>query len=423
MGKAVDSFVEGLDQEAKGIMKELATAMDTDFETKLEESQSEVAKMKETFKSYGMNWDKATPEDVKLIKSLKEGGAVTEGTSEERLKSLGGMFAAYAGSKGSMQVAKELVKGWNENPAIINKSAVKDIEKAINTTNFAGGGAVVSDVYSNDFIMALRNQEFMSKLGIRRVNFTGGNYIIGKHNAGVTGAYVGETKKIKKDQQVFGNVTLTPKKAGVIVPIANEWIDNADAGAFENVTRDALNAMEELTGYTFLEGAGTQHTPKGLSKLANAGNKTASAGTTVANIIADLLYGRKQLTANKINIRKAGLILNPAQVTYLMGLRDADGWVFKDEMMTGKLFGTPYHETTAAISTKMYYADFDKIYEASSKGLIMSQSDSATFTNAAGEEVNSFEQDMSVMRLILNHDFGTQYDRAIAIVNSISWGN
>ena len=122
-------------------------------------------------------------------------------------------------------------------------------------------------------------------------------------------------------------------------------------------------------------------------------------------------------------MRKPASIINPAQETHLMGLRDSDGWVFKDEMMTGKIFGMPYFATTAALNTKVYFADFDKIYEASNRSLEMAQSDSATYTDSNGNSVNAFEQDESLMRLIYAHDFGTQYDTAITVITSVSWGN
>ena len=429
MGKAQElekKLANFEDGSTKDFMNEIVKSV-SGLETEMEQSKELIAKQKEELTKMGIDPETATPETIKMIKSIKEGGQATEeGNREDRLKALGGMLGAFAGAKNSKDVAKQTVSGW-EAMARTNeqKEFVKSIAKAVESTTFEGGAAVVSPVYSNDFVMALRDQIFLSKLGLRRVNFVGGEYIIGKHNAGVTGAYVGETKKISKDQPKFGNIVLKPKKAGVIVPIANEWLTNADAGAFQNVTLDAINAMEELMGQTFLEGSGTQYTPQGLSKM--AGNSTNTAGTTVANIITDLLYGRKTLTANKIQIRKPALIMNPAQETHLMGLRDSDGWVFRDEMLTGRLFGAPYYATTAATvsssKSKLYYLDADKIYEASNKSLTMAQSDAATYTDANGVSVNAFEQDMSIMRLIYAHDFGTQYENAIAIVEQVAWGN
>lgn len=430
MSEAINKILSKFDDETAGVMKEafeeFARTSEKDFEERMEKSQEEVAKMKETFKGMGIDFNTLTTDQAKVIKeAITSGGKRDEGTREERLKALGGVLSAFAGAKGNLEIAKQSVDVWvNKAVTAEEKDFAKSIQKAVNTTTFEGGGAVIQTVYSNDFIGALRDQEFMSKLRLRRVNFVGGQYIIGKHNAGVTAAYVGETKKVNKDQPKFGNVVLTPKKAGVIVPISREWLTNADMGAFENVTRDALNAMEELRGYTFLEGTGTEHTPKGLATMVNDANVQASAGPSVANIVTDLLYGRKKLSSSKINIRAGAYILNPNQVTHLWGLRDttAEGFVFRDEMMTGKLFGYEYHETTAAAS-KVYFADFDKIYEASNRNLEMQQANQASYVDSNGNQVNLFEQDMEAMRLIHAHDFGTQYDKAIAIVKTVAWGN
>lgn len=429
MSKKLDEIVGKLDPSVAGVMKEFAEDIKGDFQAELEKSNEEIKKQKEMFKAMGIDWDKESPETLKMLKSLKDGvSKPSDSSREERLKALGGLFGAYAGSKGSMSVAKEMVKNWKNDPVNLSqKDFLETVEKAVETSTAQGGGIVVSDVYSNDFIMALRDQEFISKLGLRRVNFTGGRYIIGKYNAGVTGAYAGETKKIAKDQPKMGNVILMPKKAGVIVPIANEWIVNADQGAFKNLTMDSLNAMEELRGYTLLEGIKTEHTPGGLSSMVNASNVKATAGITNVQVISDLLYGRKQVTQSKIQIRKGALIMNPAQEIYLMGLQDNGRFLFRDEMITGKLFGMPYHVTTAARITssksKLYFADFDKIYEASNRGLEMRQSDSATYVNGNGTSINAFEQDMELMKLTYAHDFGTQYDKSIAIVENIAWGN
>ena len=407
------------------------------IEAKAVEAKEEIIKMKEMFKGAGLDWDKATSEQVqdlkKAITGSSEGGALTELKKSSNFNEtlIGGVLLAYANGGGNINKARENLAYRIEKSKgkVSDKQLAMDTEvlKSLNTTVFENGGERLSEEVSSEFIQALRNETVREKLGIRRVNLNG-ILKYGKMNQGASASYYGETKATPKSQGKYGDIVLSEKKLGVWIPFSNEFRRNSVIGAMEDVMIDGRNAIIERSDLAFLEGENTEYEPKGLYKLANAGNIKTTNGATVANIIADLGRMPRLLRNNKITIVNGGYILHPNQYQALWDTRDEAGWVHRDDLRLGMINGFKVVVSnavplTTANKSKIYFADFSKIVEGIGRNLELGQFSEASYKNSAGEQVNLAEQDMSAIRLIMSHDFAAKYDTAISITTDVAWGN
>jgi len=400
-------------------------------------AKEDVIKMKENFAKVGLDFDKATPEEVSKMKDIISGKyeAVQEIKKDSKFNQnvLGGVFLAYANGSGNIDLAKQRFESYMNNVEKSSKATEKakaynqEILKALNTSVFEDGGQKLNDETSTDFIEALRNATVREKLGIRRVGMKG-LLRYGKMNQGATAGYVGETKKISKTQPKLGEIVLQEKKLGCWIPFSNEFRRNTTPGAMEDIITDARNAMVERSDLAFLEGTGTQYEPQGLAKLVNAStNVKATAGTSVDNIITDLGKLPKLVREGKISIVNGGYILHPNQYQALWDTRDAAGWVHRDDLRMGMINGFKVVASTAVPlvsgKSKLYFADFSKIIEGIGRTLELAQFAEASYVNEADETINLAEHDMSAIRILMAHDFAAKYDKAISIITDVAWGN
>lgn len=349
-------------------------------------------------------------------------------------QAFGRIVRAIANSKregtGAQGVADTL-KAWGDTDLSDKVIA----QKALSATSATGGGFLVPEEFSTDIIVLRRAATVVRQLGPREMPMGNGTINIPKLTAAASGGYIGENANLTKSEQTFGNVTMTFKKLGVLVPISNDLIRFSSPQADGLVRDDVVRGLSVTEDQAFIRGDGTNGTPKGLRYWVPAANLIQANGTVnLANVATDLGNAMLALMAQNVPFVRPGWIFAPRTWKYLTTVQNSNGfYVFRDEMMTGKLWGFPFKVTTSVPivltngsgtngnGSEVYFVNFDDMAIGDSQRLMIDVSTEAAYYNGS-TVVAAFSQDQTVIRAIAEHDFAARDANAIAVINGVSWG-
>lgn len=306
------------------------------------------------------------------------------------------------------------------------------IYKALEAGSATAGGFLIAPEFSIDIIELLRPMVVIRRMGPMVVPMTQGTLTIPKITAGSTASYIGESQNAPKTQPVFGNIVLTYKKLSALVPISNDLLRQSGASgtsADTIVRNDVVRAMAQREDAAFIRDDGTAATPRGLRHWAPAANVLVVTGTdTLPDIIDNL--GRMIQTLKDANVpmTRPGWMFAPRTERRLMTIQNAIGaYVFRDEMLGGKLWGIPYATTTqiptnlSTDQSEVYLVDFDDVVIGESTSLIVAVSTEAAYDDN-GTLRSAFSLDQTVMRVIAEHDFAVRRDVAVVVLTAVRWG-
>ncbi len=321
----------------------------------------------------------------------------------------------------------ELAKEW----------AAKDgnyarVLKSMTASDFGDGGAFIPSDLSAEFVGLLYNATAVRGMGARSVPVPNGVLNIGKLNTGATASYTGEATAVNASQGTTGQLSFSAKKLVTVLPVSNDLARRAAAALDAMLKDDLVQAAAVREDLAFISGDGSSSTPKGILNWTASGNKTNSAGTTLANVVTDLTWARRKLKDAKIPMVRPGWLMSPRSEEYLLGLRDsAGGFIFRDDMMNrGILFGFPYKATQqipdnlggGTNESKVYLVDFAQCLIGDTLAASVEVGPGAAYVDSTGTLVSGFSRDETVLRLISEHDFIMRYDTAAAIVQAVTWG-
>jgi len=112
----------------------------------------------------------------------------------------------------------------------------RDLQKL---TNIAGGYLVGTDYLSSNFIELLRNKMLVQQMGAKVMSGLHGDVAIPKQTGGATAFWVAEGQAPEHSQQIFGQVTLSPKSIAAYTDFSRKLILQASPD-IENLVRDDL---------------------------------------------------------------------------------------------------------------------------------------------------------------------------------------
>ena len=336
--------------------------------------------------------------------------------------------AMIAGRK-NIDEALRFSKGWNDD--VLNKTLTESV--------FDAGGALVPQEYAAEIIELLREEAAVLSLNPQRTPMPGGNITFRKVTAGATGYWVGDSEVITKSEQTFGDVKLTTKTLGILVPVNNKLLAHTAAtgvAADEIVLNDMIGAGGETLDLQLIRGNGTANKPTGLRYLCATSTNLltatmAGATPTLAEIVYDL--GRLVLAVmdKKIKVRRGGFIfatrvyMHLYTITNSLGLRE-----FRDEMDKGMLFGFPFRFTslipvtglTGTGQTEVTFADFSRILFGEDGPMKVDTFDGGAYS-VGGTVYSGISQNETVMRVMLDTDLQARHGgQEIAVLQNCEWG-
>lgn len=303
----------------------------------------------------------------------------------------------------------------------------KEVAKAL---SISGGGTVGGNLipvaFSTDMIELLRPAVAVRSLNPTEVDLSYGNLTIPRQSSSATAQYQGELTPIPVSQPAFDTLTLSAKKLTGFVAVSNDLIRRSPVNAEAIVRDDLVQTVARREDLAFLRGDGSSGTPTGLLNLAPSGNKITGGGVTLANAVTQLQSMIVTMQNANSRMLRPGWIFNPTVRWFLAGLRDGVGsFVFKNELDAGTLYGFPYRITTAIPNNltsgggthgaEIYLADFADVLIGNTMNMSVDMSDVASFVDGSSVQHNSFQEDMSVFRIITENDFNVRHTGSVAV--------
>lgn len=307
----------------------------------------------------------------------------------------------------------------------------------------------------------------MRSAGPRVLPMPRGTMTLPDQASAATASYGNENKPITKSEPSLNRIVATYKKLTALVPVSNDMMRYADPAVDAFVRDDLVRVMALREDLAFLLGDGTADTPRGFLSFANGwvatkGGTIGVWSTTANSIFAvnavdppnstggnfitanqtvDLTSVQNALagavnrldTANVPETRRAWFF-HPRTYNYLFNVVNSLGlYVFRDELMGGRLLGYPFYKTTQ-IGTGYWNADGsnkdlsfiflvemseDMIFDTMQMELAVSRE--GTYVDENGATISAFQQDQTIIRAISEHDHQMRHDASIAVIQAVRW--
>lgn len=213
---------------------------------------------------------------------------------------------------------------------VYGEDTVAVIQRSMQLTNYATGGALSLPDFASVIIEGLDNMTVVRRMKPQVLNVPG-TMILPKETQAPNGSWTGENTAPTPGEFKFGDIRLDPKRLAIEAVISRRLLDQARNGgaAVRNLESYVVRRLRERTSVNedsgFLRGGGTEFVPLGLRSQIAAGNVFAISGADTANIEADL---RKAVTKPKeanVIVTSGYWVMAPRTVAKLADLRDANG--------------------------------------------------------------------------------------------------
>ena len=308
--------------------------------------------------------------------------------------------------------------------------------RALNASIGSAGGFLIPQELSAELIDYYRPRTVVRRAcpASRQISLPRGNLTIGRQNSGALVGYIGEGQSTAYTQESFGEINLVARKAKALVPISNDLIRFAQSGADMKVRDDLAAQLAVLEDQNFLRGPGSVNTPKGLRYLASSANiLTATASYNISTVISDMTSCVNTLQTAYVPMTNPAWFFNQKSMNYLYDARDSvGGFLFREEMMSGKFRGYPYYWTqsipvnlgSGANQSEIYFVDMDEFIIGDVPGLMIDASPYVSYSSDGSTLTNSaFDRDETVIRIIAEHDCNIKHTGGAAILTAVPWGN
>jgi HK97 family phage major capsid protein len=126
--------------------------------------------------------------------------------------------------------------------------------------------------------------------------------------------------------------------------------------------------------------------------------------------------------------------MHPRAYNYLYNVQNSLGvYVYREELMTGKLLGYPVKKSTqipinirdqTSAQTDCSFVILAEMTETmilDSMSLELAVSREGMYVDAGGATVSAFQNDQTLIRAIAEHDFQIRHDAAVAIAQYVRW--
>ena len=311
----------------------------------------------------------------------------------------------------ALKVAKELYPNSKALHAVLG-------QKTLTASVPSDGGFTVPIAFSPDYIKALYANTILEKLGVRKVPMPNGNLSIPKMTAKASAYWIGEAQKITASQAEFGEINLKAKKLASLTPISNDLLRYNAVGIDGWIADDLMrNAKVELDD-SFLNGTGTAHTPLGLKNTTGVQTWTPASGTALSlKTPTGMLAKLKQKNIPMENVK---WLLNPMGESWLEDLAFSSGPFAFPSLDEGKLKGyeviesstVGYNESGSPITADFWVGDWSQFLWGVGYDISVEMSREGTFADGNGNQISAFQHDLTLVRLITEHDFAVKHPEA-----------
>lgn len=349
-----------------------------------------------------------------------EGGvsAKAKNPQDEAIE-VGFIIGALANQKGNKAAAIEQLEGAGHS----------GVAAVLSGATAGAGGVTVPEPLAQKVIDLLRPKVVVRKAGAESSPLPAGKLRHARMATGAVAGYIGEAQPIQETEPTFDNVDQSFKKLSALVPLSNDLLAMSSVDMARLARNDVVKAMAAREDIAFIRNDGTGLTPKGLRHWCLAPNWLTEASNTAAAVEALIMRLVNRVEDADVPMLKPGFIMRASTKNFLAELRDANGFrVYPSIARDGTLKGYPIHVTSqvpnnlgAGSDTEITFCDFSEIMIGDSKVLVLATSSEATFINGGGTPVSAFQNDLTLMRAISEHDLAPMHDKAIAGATVTGW--
>lgn len=338
----------------------------------------------------------------------------------------GQMVRLLAAAQGNQQLAAQMAKEGNFGA---------DVYMALSTVTPGAGGVLVPTNMAADVIEALRPVAVLRRMGVTSLPLVNGNLSMPRITGNTVVTYIGTETDIPLTGMTFADTKLSAKKAAALVPVSNDLvrIQGVNPRADAIAANDLVTSMGLSQDLHFIRSDGSGDLPKGLRHWAIPQHilpAPAAAGITLQAI--DLFLGGLMLRIESANVvmNSCGWLMNPRTLRWLQSLRDGNGNKAYPEIEQTLLKGYPVGLTNQipvnlgldGDESEIYFVNFADMMIGEDMDIVLDFSKEASYKDAGGNWVSSFQRDQTVVRAIARHDFGPRHVECIAVGTGVDWG-
>ena len=335
---------------------------------------------------------------------------------------------AVAGSGRTLAGAQEFAK---KHFGKAGEAQLEPVLRSLQAGDITAGGVLIDSDVSTDITDLLRSATLVRRLGARVRPMPKGNVSLRRQTSSAVASYVGEGKSPTPSKPGYGFLNLSAKKLVAMIPISNDLIDYATSMDVQgDVIRDARAVLRRKEDISFIRGTGTDYTPKSIKQFIPAAGQFPISGSAYTNVIQDLAKLVNYLREQDSMFESPGWMFSPRTRTFLETLITTDGqWVFRDEMMAGKLLTFAFGDSTQIPTnlgndgdeSEIYLADFDDARIGDTGIVKLKIATEGSYVDEDDATQSALQNDETVIRIEEQHDFGMIRDTA-AILTGVTWG-
>lgn len=350
--------------------------------------------------------------------------SIVNGMIETALFAMEDRKATNISNVGNDALIESAKKHFADRPAI---GAMFEQRKALEGGIPSAGGFTIPTAFSGDYIKYLYANTILDKLGVRRVPMPNGNFTTPKMATTAAVSWVGETEQNTTTQATFSAVNLKAKKLKALTAISNTLLRYSGVGLDAWISDDLREKARIGLDTAFLYGAGTEYTPRGL---VNQTGVQSYGSTTTPMALAtpiDMVALLEQANVPMTNVK---WLLSPTGKAWIQKQAFSSGpWAWALEMAQSKTVNgypfvtsstvayTPNISTPASSYSDIFIGDFDQMLWGVGYDMSLEMSREGTFSDGNGNNVSAFDQDLTLVRLITEHDFGCR--QAVGFVHGV----
>jgi HK97 family phage major capsid protein len=281
--------------------------------------------------------------------------------------------------------------------------------KALDSTSFIDGGALIDPAFSTEVIEALRAVAVFRGAGPRVIplNGTMNQPFI---NIGSAASYVGENQTISKTQPTFGQHQMIERKLAAVLPISNEMIRIGGSMAEAAIMSDLIRAFAVREDLAFLRGDGASTTPRGLKSWTKT-TTTANATVNFTNVTADAVSLPAAIEGQNVQITRGYWFMSARSYWYLRALRVTNGEYAFPELQEGSFLGFPFARSTqipnniggSSTGSEIYFVNMDDMQIGQGGSVNIESFPGGTYHDGSAL-VSGISNDQTVLRGTETHD-------------------
>jgi HK97 family phage major capsid protein len=320
----------------------------------------------------------------------------------------------------------------------------EDIGAVLADNVATGGGILIPQNLGQQIIERLTPMAVVRQLGAEPLPLPqGGNLTLGRNKEGMQGSYVTQagnkdTDRIAESDAKFESVQLKSRTFAGLMPINNDFLRNANNDAMLRlIEQDAIKGLAAAEDAQFLRGSDNGgKAPKGLLNWALAANKKVASvlsGTQaeiVQKVRSELSLLILLVESGNSMMLKPGWAVAPRTRRFLMALVDGNGNKAFPEMEQGLLMGYPLRASTnipvnlgaGTNESEIYFGDWADFYIGEDGGMEFAVATEASWQDVGGNQRNAFQENVTLLRAILRHDFAPRHVENVAVLTAVKWG-